>query len=482
MRGVFKKMFHKDVNVKEQITPEQATVEKKKLTIKEAMEYTQSKMFKTSDAMNENAESRKDARQQLIRNAMAGDEEAYLQVKRKIYEFLQEDNIEIKGYTQKEAVEYIYGQIWGLGVVEKYYRDNSVDEIRVNGPDNIYIVRRGRSQRVPERFESSSNVEQVIKRMIIEDVGLALDRSSPRAESVRKDGSRLTATCYPVSSTWTFVLRKHGTFKMDLDNLIRARTLDKRTWQVLNVLVKGRANMLFSGNVGAGKTSLIRKLAENINPSLRLLVIGKDLELRLTDHYPEKDIIELEAHAHVGASMKALFETALRESPDCIIIEEFRGAGEAMEAIRACTRGHFGSMASAHFNNAEEAVEGTAMMMLEEGLSLPLELAKLRVARAFNIVVQMYGDAITGIKKITSITEIYVDSNNNIHYIPLIEWLPCGEDYMGEGKWVFKNYPSEKLTSHMHRTISSKELEDVGWKSMIKEGRDGNSSAVNKVS
>ena len=150
------------------------------------MEYTQSKMFKTSDAMNENAESRKDARQQLIRNAMAGDEEAYLQVKRKIYDFLQEDNIEIKGYTQKEAVEYIYGQIWGLGVVEKYYRDNSVDEIRVNGPDNIYIVRRGRSQRVPERFESSSNVEQVIKRMIIEDVGLALDRSSPRAESVRK--------------------------------------------------------------------------------------------------------------------------------------------------------------------------------------------------------------------------------------------------------------------------------------------------------
>lgn len=487
MHGILKTLFTKkdsdQINHKtSQKAAEQPIIQKDKRTIKETMEYVQRKMFEIDDLESEDIQSQKESRQQLLRNAMAGDKKAYLDVKDMILKYLQKGNIEVQGYTPKEAAEYIYSHIWGLGVVEKYYRDDSVDEIRVNGPNNIYIVRRGKSYKVPEKFESSSSVEQVIKRMIIEDVGLALDRSSPRAESVRKDGSRLTATCYPVSKTWTFVLRKHGTFKMDLDNLVKAKTLDEQTWKALNVLIKGRANILFSGNVGAGKTSLMRKLAENIDPSLRLLVIGKDLELRLADHYPEKDIIELEEHSHLGASMKALFETALRESPDCIIIEEFRGVGEAMEAIRACTRGHFGSMASAHFNNAEEAIEGTAMMMLEEGLTLPLELAKLRVARAFNIVVQMYGDAITGIKKITSITEIYVDSNNKIHYIPLIEWLPCGEDYMGEGKWVFKNYPSEKLTSHMRRTISSKELEDVGLKAMIKEGRDGNSSAVNKVS
>jgi len=253
------------------------------------------KMFETEGETEEDLSS-KENRQLIIRDAMAGDKEAYHHVKRLILGFLQSSDTEIEGYSCEEATDLIYSKIWGLGVVEKYYRDNEVDEIRVNGPDNIYVIKKGRSMRVHESFDSPANVEQVIKRMIVGDVGLSLDRSSPRAESVRKDGSRLTATCYPVSKTWTFVLRKHGTFKMTLDNLIAAKTLDQNTWNVLNALVLGRANILFSGNVGAGKTSLMRKLVENMHPALRLLVIGKDLELRLSDHYPEKDIIELEEH------------------------------------------------------------------------------------------------------------------------------------------------------------------------------------------
>lgn len=445
---------------------------KKLMTIQEAMEYIQNKMYDTGEDDSEDDFRQKEIRQGIMRDAMSGDEAAYHKVKDMVCQILTEGKIEVIGFTIDDAVDYIYSRLWGLDVVEKYYRDKTVDEIRVNGPDNIYIVRRGKSQKVPETFESPQSIEQTIKRMIIEDVGVSLDRSSPRVESVRKDGSRLTATCYPVSKTWTFVLRKHDTFKMTLDNLIKAQTLDEKTWEALKILVRGRTNILFSGNVGAGKTSMMRKMVELMDPALRILVIGKDLELRLTDHYPDRDIIELEEHDHVGASMKALFETALRESPDCIIIEEFRGIGEAMEAIRACTRGHYGSMASAHFNNAEEAIEGTAMMMLEEGLSLPLELAKLRVARAFNVVVQMYGDSIAGIKKLISITEVYVDDNNKIHYIPLVEWVPSSDEYMGEGRWIFKNCPSKKLIAHMRRTISNNELEKVGWAEPSIEGRE----------
>lgn len=443
--------------VKEDESPEDLPIGPKVLCLKEAMGYVQKKMF-------EDGGSQREEKNKLIRDAMAGDAFARGKLENAVFRQLCEGNIEVEGFSNNaEAAEHIYSMIWGLGIVEKYYRDDEVDEIRVNGPDNIYIVKRGKSFKAPERFESEAAVEQVIKRMIIEDVGVALDRSSPRAESVRKDGSRLTATCYPVSKTWTFVLRKHDTFKITLDNLIRAKTLDEKTWKILNLLVKGRANILFSGNVGAGKTSMMRKLAGAIDPSLRVLVIGKDLELRLSEHYPEKDIIELEEHPYAGATMKALFETALRESPDCIIVEEFRGAGEAMEAIRACTRGHFGSMASAHFNNAEEAIEGTAMMMLEEGLNLPLNLAMLRVARAFNVVVQMYGDAVCGIKKVVEITEVYVDEGGTIRYIPPVKWVPYGESYMGEGEWEIKNNPSPKLISHIKRTVLPEEIVNAGF-------------------
>lgn len=425
-----------------------------KLTIEEAKAHVQEQIFKS--------EKNREETQGIFKDAMAGDRNAYFKalgiIKDMLADIKLDDNI-----SCEEAAEIIYSQTWGLDVVEKYYRDKEIDEIRVNSPDNIYVVRRGKSERIKESFENEEKVETVIKRMIIDDVGISLDRSSPRIESVRKDGSRLTATCYPVSKTWTFVLRKHNTFEMTVENLIKHKTLDEKTWEILKLLVRGRVNILFSGNVGSGKTSLMRKLIEQTDPALRILVIGKDLELKLLEHYPHKDIIELEEHAYLGASMKELFETALRESPDCIIIEEFRGAGEAVEAIRACTRGHYGSMASAHFNNAEEAVEGTAMMMLEEGLSLPLELAKLRVARAFNVVVQMYGDALTGIKKLVSITEIYVDENNNINYIPLVEWVPSCEEYMGEGKWLIRNNPSPKLITHISRTTPREEIEKAGW-------------------
>lgn len=440
---------------------EQNLETKRDISIDKAKKYVQKKMFE-ENTLQETTEE-KDINQQILLDAMAGDPKAYHKVLEMITKILKEEKMSVKDYSEMDAVKEIYSQTWGLDVVEKYNRDPEVDEIRVNGPNNIYIVRKGKSERVKDKFKSPSNVEQVIKRMIIEDVGVSLDRSSPRVESVRKDGSRLTATCYPVTKTWTFVLRKHGTFEMTLDNLIKAKTLDKKTWEVLSVLVKGRANILFSGNVGAGKTSMMRKVVELADKALRLLVIGKDLELKLSEQYPDRDIIEFEEHEYVGASMKALFETALRESPDSIIIEEFRGAGEAIEAIRACTRGHFGSMASAHFNNAQEAVEGTAMMMLEEGLTLPLELAKLRVARAFNIVVQMYGDAITGTKKIVGITEISVGDNNQIKFTPLVEWVPDGDEYMGEGSWIIRNQPSQKLLSHILKTVDREKIENVGW-------------------
>lgn len=390
-------------------------------------------------------EEREVARKQdILHRAMAGEQEMHLEAQKLIQHALVAGKKEVAGFTLEEATRLIYARVWGLDVVEDLYRDPEVNEIQVNGPDDIFVDRLGRHERVNASFGTPERVEAVIKRMIMHDMGASLDRSNPMVESIRKDGSRLTATCYPVTDTWTFVLRKHHTVDMSVENLERLGTLNRQVWEILRLLARGRANILFSGNVRSGKTSLMRKLVGELLEGLRLVVIGKDLELRLKTEYPGRNIVEFESHPEVGAGMPEIFETTLRESPDVILVEEFRGKGEAVEAIRACTRGHPGSMGTAHFNSPQEAVEGTAMMLQEEGLNISFQGAKLRVANAFNVVVQMLNDSVRGVKKLISITEIGV-RNEEVVYSDLVRWEPAGRDYLGEGAWKLVNPPSPEL-------------------------------------
>jgi len=445
---------------KKQDQPTQTEVNeasRSEITLDEAMEHVQRELIEnaepTEDVLKESVGLR-----EIMKSARAGDREASLQLRGIIKDVLVSKSAQVKGYSIVDAAEVIYRKLWGLSVIEEFYRDPEVDEIRVNSPTHVFIQRRGKNEHVDVKFESEQEVRNVIKRMIDEDdFGAHLDSSTPVVETIRRDGSRLTAICPPVSKRWICVLRKPDTFEMTLNNLVRHHTLDEKSWEVLSLLAKGRANILFCGNVGSGKTSLMRKLIGEFYPSLRRLVIGTDLEVKVLDHYPDLDSIELEEHPERGVPMRTLFREALRLSPDCIIVEEFRGAGEALEAIKACTRGHHGSMATGHFNSPREAVEGTAMMMLEEGLTLPLDIAKLRVARAFDVVVQLFGDTVNGVKKLESVTEIETDEQGGIFYRDLVKWVPTGSQYVFDGEWELKNPPSEHLKQKMTRFEVSRE-------------------------
>lgn len=432
------------------------------MTYEEASHFIQEEMTKNSVINKENVSY--DTKQRVLSLAMSRDREAIKTAKYYIEESLKNNNIKVNGISLKQLAEKIFAKVWGLDGLEEYALDDITDEIRVNGKDKIRVVRNGVSEIVDFKFNSEEEIEKIIKRLIIEDVGVSLDRTSPKIESVLGDGTRLTATCPPITRTWTFILRRPDSFEPTIENYILKETLNEEVWKRISILARGRASMLISGNVGAGKTTFMRKIVGELNDKLRIGVIGKDSEILLGEHYPHKDIIELEEQEHLGIIMKDLFVLMLRESPDVLIIEEFRGAGEAIEAVRACTRGLDGSMATAHFNTAEEAIEGTALFMLEEGLSIPVEMAKLRVARAFNIVIQMVGDAITGKKKVIGITEVGADKEGIIFYNELMHWVPdTKDDYFGKGKWVFINKPSEKLIAKLLKGVKYEELSEVGW-------------------
>lgn len=401
----------------------------------------------------------------VISDAMAGDFDKASILKDHIYNILVKNQIYFKTIDTNKAAFLIYSNLYGLGILQSYYEDKTIDEIRINNINHIYIVIKGIPERIPESFKNSEDIEFIIKRMIMDDSGVSLDRSNPIIESVRKDGSRLTATCSPITNSWTFNLRKHDSFEPTLENYIESKTLDEKTWKMLSILIRGKGKILYSGNPGSGKTTLMKKGLGELNDKLRIMVIGKDLELKLQEAFPNKDIIEAQEQEQLGIRMKELFYLSLRESMDVLVLEEFRGGGEGIEAVRAGGRGIPHTMATGHFNNAEEAIEGTALFLLEEGLNLPLELAKLRVARAFNTIVQLFGDAETGRKKLVNIMEISVNKQNEIIFNELVRWVPKGDDYLGEGTWEFVNDPTPQrlkdiLKSH---SVRKEELLELGW-------------------
>lgn len=362
---------------------------------------------------------------------------------------LTEQKITVQEYTYQEAAVEIFRYHYGLRELDDLYKDPEIDEIRVAPNGKAYVIRKGRLERTNIQYTDTEVANLINRLKPISDVGVSLDESHPTMELVRPDGSRLTALCRPVTEGYCFALRKPG--HLEAVDLIKLQTLDERVSQVLNLLVKGRRNILICGGVNSGKTTLLRLLAGELDSQLSVRVLDIDNELRLAQMYPDREIWELEAHLEVGADMNSLFSKILRLTPDVIIVPEFRGFGEVWTTIEACTRGHDGSMATAHFSSfasPEEAVRNTAMLAVQEGTQLPLELVIERVAQAFQIIIQTFNDARKGIKKITSITEVVVD-NGQIIYSPLVEWEPYGDDYTGSGEWKMLNPPSVKCCTDM---------------------------------
>jgi len=393
--------------------------------------------------------------QRMFDAAQSGDKEAINTAKIMIEELLREYAIEVEGYTLEQAAKEIYAYNWGLDILEEYYWDPEIDEIRVNSPTQIFIQRKGKNEKINASLKDEEHVKKILSRLFIHDRVKALTRSSPVIESMRVDGTRITATCPPATNCCTLVLRKHGTFNMARENIIKAQTANEKILDLIEYLVMGRTNILISGGTGTGKTTLLRYLAGFLHQNLRIVTLETDREILLSNTYPERDIVEMEEHKDLDFTLSEAFRTILRYSPDVIIVGEIRGKGEAIEAVKACVRGHDGSMATVHFGTPEEAIEGCGKMMLEEGLNLPLDIANLWVANAFQIVIQMFADTTKGIKKITHVTEVCVTDSKEIQFKHLAVWRQKGNDFF-DGEWLFPHEISPQLKKRMDKYLIKK--------------------------
>jgi pilus assembly protein CpaF len=288
------------------------------------------------------------------------------------------------------VVNQISDEVVGFGPIESLLKDPTVTEVMVNGPDDVFVEREGRLERVQERlFEGEGPLLHLIER-IVGPLGLRVDGSSPWVDARLPDGSRVHAIVPPLSLRGpSLTIRRFSPVPFRAEDLVRTGCVGPRAMSFLEACVRGRANVMISGGAGTGKTTLLGVLSGVIPPGERIVTIEDAAELRLANAH----VVALEARpANVEGrgevTVRDLVRNALRMRPDRIVVGEVRG-GEALDMLQAMNTGHDGSLGTAHANSPRHLLWRLETMALMSDVDLPGAHIRAQVAAAVDVIVQL---------------------------------------------------------------------------------------------
>jgi pilus assembly protein CpaF len=299
----------------------------------------------------------------------------------------------------------IADDILGHGPLERLLADESVTEVMVNGPYDVWVERQGRLYETTVRFTDESHLRRIINKMVAQ-VGRRIDESSPMVDARLPDGSRVNAVIPPLSLSGPLVtIRKFSKKRLDLTDLVRLGTLSTETIEFLQRCVLAELNVLISGGTGSGKTTLLNALSTAIPDADRIVTIEDAAELRLN----QRHVLRLEARpknieGEGEIPIRELVRNSLRMRPDRIIVGEVRGA-EALDMLQAMNTGHDGSLCTVHANAPRDALARIETMVLMAGYDLPVRAIRQQVASALDLIVHLERLE-DGSRRVTAITEV----------------------------------------------------------------------------
>ncbi|HYL41347.1 MAG TPA: ATPase, T2SS/T4P/T4SS family, partial [Candidatus Binatus sp.] len=303
-------------------------------------------------------------------------------------------------------VEEIVQELTGLGPIEPYLMDDSITEIMVNGPKQIYIERAGKITRVDATFLNDEHVKRIIDR-IIAPMGRHIDETSPRVDARLPDGSRVNAIIEPLSLIGPVItIRKFSARPYTVEDLIRFGTATPEMFEFIRTCVEARLNMFVSGGTGSGKTTTLNVISSFIPEDERIVTIEDAAELQLQQEH----LVTLEARPPniEGAgeiTIRDLLRNALHMRPDRVIVGECR-SGEALDMIQAMTTGQEGSLSTGHANTTRDMLRRLETMVLMTGYELPLRAIREQIASAVDLIIHT-ARLKDGSRKIVNITEVY---------------------------------------------------------------------------
>lgn len=325
------------------------------------------------------------------------------------------------------AARMIFASIRGLDVIQELIDDDTVTEIMVNGPDNIFIERAGRLLRYPEVFESREKLEDVVQK-IAAGANRIINEASPIVDARLPDGSRVNMILPPVAIGGPVItIRKFPNDKITVSRLVELGSITQEAADFLKQLVRAGYNLFVSGGTGSGKTTFLNALSDFIPEDERIVTIEDSAELRIT-HIP--NLVSLEVrNANVegrnGVSVRDLIRTSLRMRPDRVIVGEIRGE-EAIDMLQAMNTGHDGSLSTGHANSAADMLSRIETMVLL-GADIPLAAVRMQIASAIDIIVQL-GRFRDGTRKVVEIVEIVGYEAGEIKLNPLFRYREEEDD------------------------------------------------------
>ena len=332
-----------------------------------------------------------------------------VEVRRQIEEIfgrvIDEEGLALTRAERVRMLEQITDEIIGLGPLEPLLRDETVTEIMVNGPRQVYIERSGKLELTNVVFQNDDHVMRIIDR-IISPIGRRIDESSPMVDARLTDGSRVNAIIPPLSLIGPVItIRKFSASPFTVEDLVRFGTATPEMFDFLRACVEARLNIFVSGGTGSGKTTTLNVLSSFIPNDERIVTVEDAAELQLRQEH----VVTLESRppnieGRGAITIRELVRNCLRMRPDRIIVGECRG-GEALDMLQAMNTGHDGSMSTGHANTPRDMLSRLETMVLMAGVDLPLRAIREQVSSAVDLIVHQTRMK-DGTRRIEYITEV----------------------------------------------------------------------------
>jgi pilus assembly protein CpaF len=360
-----------------------------------------------------------------------------VQLESLVHELANRERIEISAREQARVAEELAHDMVGYGPLEPLLQDETISDIMVNGPDNVFVERRGIVQRVDVRFRNAAQVAAIAQKMAA-TVGRRVDESSPLVDCRLPDGSRVNAVFPPIALDGCSIsIRKFAKKKIDFARMIEFGSISPQIARILEIAARSRLNFVVSGGTGSGKTTLMNAMSRMIDHNERIVTIEDAAELQLQQPHVvrlETRPPNLEGKGEIVA--RDLIKNALRMRPDRIIVGEVRGA-EAFDMLQAMNTGHDGSFCTIHANNTRDALTRIENMVQMGLANLPVRAIRTQIASAIDLIIQI-GRMRDGGRRLLAISEICGLEGDVITMNDVFTFEYEGEDSSGRirGRWV----------------------------------------------
>ncbi|QCO57328.1 CpaF family protein (plasmid) [Pseudorhodobacter turbinis] len=322
-----------------------------------------------------------------------------------VAEALDEMSVALNKDDRAILNQELYDEVMGLGPLETLLKDETVNDILVNGPKRIFIERAGKLTLTDITFKDERHLLRIIDK-IVSAVGRRVDESNPYCDARLADGSRFNCMVPPVAVDGSLVsIRKFKKDKLGVPDLVSFGAFTEEMAAYLQAAVSTRLNIIVSGGTGSGKTTTLNALSSFIDNAERVLTIEDTAELQLQQiHVGRMESRPPNVEGKGAVTQRDCLRNALRMRPDRIIVGETRGE-EVIDMLQAMNTGHDGSMTTIHANSARDAVSRLENMIAMAGIEMPLKAVRSQISSAVNLVVQA-SRLQDGTRRMTSITEI----------------------------------------------------------------------------